>query len=251
MESTLFNALLLFVFFAAGLAVVGTGMITAPYGRHARPGWGPVVGARWGWMIMESPSVFLFLLVFCLGPRSGDLVPRILAVLWLAHYVHRDLIYPLRMRPSQRTMPWVIVAMAFTFNMINSYLNARSLSALGPSYEDTLGKFHFWYGLVVFVSGYLINRDADRRLRGLRAPGEHDYKVARGGLFDVVSCPNYLGEVIQWFGWAIMTWSGAGLAFAVFTAANLVPRAVSHHRWYQRKFPDYPRERRAIFPFLL
>ena len=40
----------------------------------------------------------------------------------------------------------------------------------------------------------------------------------------------------------------AGLAFAVFTAANLGPRARSNHSWYQENFPDYPEGRRALIP---
>lgn len=251
MEPIIFNALLCFLFIAAALAAFGTTSITAPYGRHLREGWGPCLNARLGWMVMESPSVFLFAIVFALGPRSGDAVPRFLACLWLLHYVHRDLIYPLSMRPSQTKMPWVIVAMAFSFNLINAYVNSRSLSALGPEYgRDTWTHFHLWYGMVVFISGFAINRWADHVLRGLRKPGEQGYKIPRGGLFEFVSCPNYLGEVIQWIGWAIMTWSVAGLSFAVFTAANLIPRAVSHHIWYVRTFQDYPKGRRAILPFL-
>jgi uncharacterized protein YecA (UPF0149 family) len=39
--------------------------------------------------------------------------------------------------------------------------------------------------------------------------------------------------------------------FAWFTAMNLVPRAFSNHRWYQEHFGDYPKNRRAIIPFLL
>ena len=75
--------------------------------------------------------------------------------------------------------------------------------------------------------------------------------MPRGGLFRYVSCPNYLGEILEWLGWAVATWSLAGLAFAVFTLSNLGPRAFSHHRWYQERFPDYPPERRALLPFLL
>jgi len=30
-----------------------------------------------------------------------------------------------------------------------------------------------------------------------------------------------------------------------------VPRAIHHHRWYRRQFPDYPPSRRAILPFVL
>ena len=48
----------------------------------------------------------------------------------------------------------------------------------------------------------------------------------------------------------MLTWSPAGLVFFLWTAANLVPRARSHHRWYQERFPDYPRERKAVIPWL-
>jgi 3-oxo-5-alpha-steroid 4-dehydrogenase 1 len=37
----------------------------------------------------------------------------------------------------------------------------------------------------------------------------------------------------------------------MMTMANLVPRALATHAWYQKTFPNYPKERKAIFPFLL
>jgi 3-oxo-5-alpha-steroid 4-dehydrogenase 1 len=43
----------------------------------------------------------------------------------------------------------------------------------------------------------------------------------------------------------------AGLAFAVYTAANLVPRRWTITDWYRERFADYPPERRALIPFLL
>jgi 3-oxo-5-alpha-steroid 4-dehydrogenase 1 len=43
----------------------------------------------------------------------------------------------------------------------------------------------------------------------------------------------------------------AGLAFAVWTAANLIPRALAYHRWYRQEFYDYPPQRKAILPFVL
>jgi protein-S-isoprenylcysteine O-methyltransferase Ste14 len=67
-------------------------------------------------------------------------------------------------------------------------------------------------------------------------------------LFEWVSCPNYLGEIVAWAGWALATWSPAGLVFAVWTFANLAPRAWSHHRWYRSNFPEYPKERKALVP---
>jgi protein-S-isoprenylcysteine O-methyltransferase Ste14 len=72
--------------------------------------------------------------------------------------------------------------------------------------------------------------------------------VPQGGLYRWVSSPNYLGEIVQWAGWALATWSLPGVAFAVWTAANLVPRAQANQLWYRQRFPDYPPERKALIP---
>ena len=84
----------------------------------------------------------------------------------------------------------------------------------------------------------------------LRKPEESVYKVPYGGLYKWISCPNYLGEILVWIGWAIATWSLPGLSFAVWTVANLVPRAWSYHKWYQTNFDNYPQERKALIPLL-
>ncbi len=247
------HRLLLMVCFAlAGVTFFATGVVTAPYGRHTRAGFGPSVPKRWGWALMETPSVVVFAAVFAMGEHSGDLVPRIFAVMWLVHYVQRAWFDPLWMGGSAgRTMPLMVVAMAITFNVLNSYLNARWLSALGPGYPTRwLFDLRFVYGLSLFVGGFMVNRWADAVLHRMRRRSA-DYAIPRGGLYEDISCPNYFGELVQWLGWAIATWSLAGLSFAVFSAANLVPRAVAHHRWYQRQFPDYPRRRCAIIPRVL
>ena len=60
-----------------------------------------------------------------------------------------------------------------------------------------------------------------------------------------------LGDIIDWIGWAILTWSISGLVFAIWTIANLFPRALAHHKWYQEKFSDYPKNRKAIIPGII
>jgi hypothetical protein len=57
--------------------------------------------------------------------------------------------------------------------------------------------------------------------------------------------------MIEWTGWAFATLSWPGAVFALWTAANLVPRALQHHAWYRSTFADYPRPRKAIIPFVL
>ncbi len=108
----------------------------------------------------------------------------------------------------------------------------------------------FLAGLVLFFAGMAINVWSDEILLRLRDGGGNGYKIPQGGFYRWVSCPNYLGELIEWTGWAMMAWSPAALVFIVWTAANLVPRARSNHRWYQEQFSGYPRDRKAIFPFV-
>ena len=227
--------------------------VRAPYGRHARSSWGPEMDTRWAWVLMESPAVLAFLYFYQQGENAGQTVPLVLLLMWQCHYVHRAFIYPLRMRTSTKSRtPILIPFLALVFNVANAYLNGSWISSEQADYASAwLGSAEFIFGTGLFVAGFAINRWADAKLRGLRKPGETGYKIPHGGLYRWISCPNYFGEILQWIGWAIATYSLAGFAFAFFTTANLLPRALSHHQWYQEKFEDYPAKRRALLPGLL
>ena len=101
---------------------------------------------------------------------------------------------------------------------------------------------------MLFITGFVINRQADQALRSLRKPGESDYRISYSRLYRWVSSPNYLGEITIWLGWALATWSLPGLVFAFWTMANLLPRARANHAWYRQNFSDYPPERKALLP---
>jgi 3-oxo-5-alpha-steroid 4-dehydrogenase 1 len=145
----------------------------------------------------------------------------------------------------------VIVGIATFFNAANRTWIGLNLYTLSEQYQNAwLLMPQFIIGVVIYLVGYTINRAADRNLRNLRSPGDTHYSIPHGSLYARVSCPNYLGEIIHWVGWAVATWSLSGLAFAVWTIANLAPRARSHHHWYQSNFPDYPSQRKALAPYL-
>ena len=98
---------------------------------------------------------------------------------------------------------------------------------------------------------FIINISSDNILFKLRKDGKGEYSIPNGKLFNYISCPNYLGEILEWFGWAIMVLSFAGFSFFVWTLANLIPRALSTHNWYNQNFQDYPKDRKALLPYLL
>lgn len=225
--------------------------VVAPYGRHMRSGWGPTIPARLGWVLMESPAALAFAAIYAAGQHRGELVPLVLLGLWLTHYLYRAFLFPLRIRAEGRRMPVAVAAMAVGFNLLNAWINARWISELGTYPDGWLSDPRFLIGATLFAAGFAVNVASDAALRRLRAPGESGYRIPRGGLFERVSCPNYFGEIVEWTGWAVASWSLAGLAFAIYTFANLAPRALTHHAWYRERFPDYPPQRRAVIPYLL
>lgn len=250
-EHQFFQGLLYSYIAIAILVALSLLFVAAPYGRHSRGGWGPQISATLGWVLMEAPASLAPILLFLVGERR-DLVTLTFLLIWQAHYVHRAFVFPFRRRGGTATMPLMVAAMAIVFNLGNAYLNWRYLTVWAPQHSAFwLTTPQFWIGLCLFIGGYMINQQSDHILFNLRKPGEKGYKIPYGGFYTWISCPNYFGEILEWTGWAVLTWSLPGAVFALWTAANLVPRALTHHRDYHRRFPDYPRERRAVLPFIL
>jgi 3-oxo-5-alpha-steroid 4-dehydrogenase 1 len=195
--------------------------------------------------------VLFFVWVYARGDHRAGIVPLMLLGLWQLHYLQRAFLFPFRLKGGAKRMPVLVALLGASFNFLNAWINARWISELGHYPTAWLTDPRFLGGAALFLGGLALNLLSDRALLRLRAPGETGYRVPHGGLFEWVSCPNYLGEIVEWFGWALATWSWAGLAFAVYTVANLAPRALAHHAWYREHFPGYPGRRRALVPGLL
>lgn len=251
MNETFFYQLLLYSWLCLAVVVfVLLLFFNAPYGRHFSAGWGPCIRSKYGWLIMEAISSLAFIGLFIAGGRI-ELVPVVFLLMWQAHYVHRAFIYPFSIKNANRLMPVAVVMMGSVFNLLNAYLNGRYVFSLSGGYgPEWLLDPRFISGFVLFGIGFIVNRQADQALIDLRSGRENGYYLPSGGLFNYVSCPNYLGEIMIWAGWALSTWSLAGLAFLVWTVANLAPRALAHHKWYFNRFPDYPAKRKILLPFI-
>ena len=207
---------------------------------------------RAGWIVMEMPTLVLFMALFFTGKNSITTVMLFLMAAWLIHYGNRIFIFPLRTRTKGKKIPIAIVSMAMFFNLVNGFLNGYYLGYLTDDYEITWIKDpRFIIGVIVFISGFIINQLADHHLIHLRKPGQKGYSIPTHRLFRYVSCRNFGGEILEWCGFALMAWNLPALSFAVWTAANLVPRAIQHHRWYRATFPDYPAGRKALIPGIL
>jgi len=241
------HSALILQFILCPLVLLSLLWVTAPYGRHHKSGWGPDLPNRAAWVLMELPALLVITILVLGSPAANSPQAWVPLIFWCLHYSYRSFIFPTLMQPSDKTFPAVLVLFAIAFNTLNGYNNAAALISNGK-HDQALLSVHFILGATVFSAGFLLHMQSDHIIRRLRKPGEKGYHIPRGGMFRWVSNPHYLGEIIQWTGWALMTWSLAGVAFALFTFCNLAPRAISNHRWYQKRFANYPLERRILIP---
>lgn len=224
------------------------------YGRYLAAGEGRTIEARLGWLIFEAPQWSAFAIAFWLTarPENRNAATILLFALWQGHYVYRGLVMPFLMRNRGKRLPVATIWFGLPFNALNGFVNAYAVGhADHLASAAWLSDPRFAIGLAIAAIGWAINVHADNTLFRLRRPGETGYRIPHGGMFRFVSSANYLGEIVLWTGWAVMSWTAAGLVFMLFTIANLGPRAISHHKWYRTNFPDYPPERRALIPWLL
>tara|TARA_Y100000385_G_scaffold273723_1_gene315931 strand:- start:3322 stop:4068 length:747 start_codon:yes stop_codon:yes gene_type:complete len=222
--------------------------ITAPYGKFSNNKFGFLIDYKLGWFIQEIISPLFLFYFFIIGNGEKSIIHWFLILIWIIHYINRSIIFPLRINISSK-IPISVICSAIFFNIVNGFINGFHLGNLATFSNDYIFSFNFIFGLLLFLIGALININADNVLIKIKKQSK-GYQIPKGKLYNLISCPNYLGEMMEWIGFAFMCWSLPSLLFAIWTIANLFPRALSQHKWYKEKF-DYPINRKAIIPYII
>ena len=211
--------------------------VDAGYGKFRSKKWGYSVSNKLGWVLMECPA--LIPIAYTIVALSPSNLAILFMSLYALHYVYRSFIFPVLLKGKSK-MPLAIVDMGATFNFINSTLLCASVVAFPKeTYTDICsyaGNWNFWLGIVLFFMGMYTHMKADHTIRNLRKPGDTNHYLPKKGMYKYVTSANYLGEITEWLGFAILTWSFAGLSFFWFSCCNLVPRANSIYHRYKKEF---------------
>lgn len=228
------------------------------------------------WMAMEivSPAAFLYTLSSApLGSsKSLNKPSMILAALYLIHYTNRAVINPLR-TPSRSKMHISVLLSAVLFNSINGSLMGAyiSSSAAQVYLSRAFERSSFWAGVAAWTIGFVGNVYHDEILLNIRRKAQDKktedakphYAIPYGGLYRFISYPNYFSEWVEWTGYAVAAAPVPALLSGGITLMSppwlfvwnevllMAPRAWRGHKWYHSKFPDYPKERKAVIPLIL
>jgi len=254
-----------FYFFIFVVALIGVIVfvslyfVDAGYGKMISEKWGPAINNKVGWMLMECPVFFMMIFMWGSSSVRFSLPYIVFFLMFELHYFQRSFVFPLLMKGNSK-MPLVIMALSIVFNFINGYMQGYWLFVKAPQesfYQDlyTASWFtdpRFIIGTLLFFAGMIINWNSDHIIRHLRKPGDTAHYLPKGGMYNYVTSANYLGEIIEWAGWALLTWSWAGFVFFWFTCANLVPRANAIWHKYSVEFADEfgKRNLKRVFPYI-
>jgi len=217
----------------------------APYGRHSNSNWGITIDNRWGWFWMELPALVLMPLIILISPVEKNGIIVLVLSLWVIHYFYRTILFPIKLKTKGKKMPLIIVVSAFIFNLFNGFFVGYEIGNISQLEFGT----NTFIGLIIFFTGMYINRSSDNKLISLRQENK-EYQIPNGGMFKYISCPNHFGEIVEWIGFSIIVLNLGSLSFALWTAFNLIPRALNHHNWYINSFKEYPNDRKAVIPFI-
>jgi 3-oxo-5-alpha-steroid 4-dehydrogenase 1 len=254
-----YDSILLAALLMPPIAVLLLRFLDAPYGRFGDEWPFPKYHARTGWFLMELPATAVFWPAFLSGPHAAQTVPVAVACIWAVHYANRGFIFPLLMRVPRGTKTFSIVVLTTgaLVTTLHGYLNGYWVSRYAEHLyaPDWVTDPRFLGGVALYAVGLWLNIHSDTILRRLRTPeevarGEKVYRIPRGGGFNFVTNPQYLGELMIWLGFATLTWSLGGVFILMISLSNLVPRAITTHKWYRDEFPDYPKHRKILVPFV-
>ena len=249
-----FNIFLIIMSIIAVIVFIALYFVTAGYGVFYNKKWGPSIPNKIGWVLMESP-VFIAMILLCVfSERSTNVVCLIFLILFEIHYFQRSFIFPFLIR-GKSVMPLSVILMGVVFNTLNALMQGGWIFYVSPEnmYEISwLTTPQFIIGTLIFFVGMIINIHSDYIIRHLREPGDTRHYLPKKGMFKYVTSANYFGEFVEWCGFAILTWSLAGVVFALWTFANLAPRAAKIYDNYKKEFGNEldTKKVKRILPFI-
>lgn len=261
------SAFYIYLYVMIGLAAVvfvSLYFVDASYGAFTTNKWGKTINNKLAWFLMEFPIFLAMLIIWLASPHRFETVPMVFLLIFEIHYFQRSLIFPWLMKGKKSQMSLSIMFTGIAFNILNAVMQGYwiffesfncNYTVLGYSYTDIawLRSPQFIIGLCIFILGFIVNLRSDYIIRHLRkSDDDNKHYLPSGFLFDYVTSANYLGELLEWLGFAILTWSLSGLVFFIWTFANLVPRANAIYKRYQKEFPEEMRQRhlKRVFPFI-
>ncbi|KAJ3352167.1 3-oxo-5a-steroid 4- dehydrogenase [Allomyces javanicus] len=216
---------------------------------------GPQIGWRTVFMLEYLGPLLIYPFFWHLDtliygePVERNRTQRIAYMMLMAHFLKREYETVFVHRFSHGTMPLSnLFKNSFHYWVLSGVLIAWRVFAPNgaPEHSDA----YIAACVALYAFGQMSNYMTHAILRDLRPPGSTARKIPYGYGFNLVSCPNYFFEAVSWTAVLLLTQSWATLVFIIFAVGQMYLWAVKKHKAYKKEFPNYPKNRKAMFPFI-
>ena len=180
--------------------------------------------------------------------------------LWSVHFLRRT-IEVLFVHEYKRKMPLVESIGAPVYYWFFSFWNGVALRHDNGYHQTYLpmlvvGSLLFFTGSAGNCKCHLQLRDFRKQKRKSVLSEKSKHTLPYGFIFEYVSCPHYLFEILTWIGFLLTAWTLSSLLFLLATIATLVTYSYKKHGAYKQEFNGqdgrelYPRNRKALIPYI-
>ncbi|KAF9268522.1 hypothetical protein L218DRAFT_917324 [Marasmius fiardii PR-910] len=223
-------------------------------------GWRTVYVIEYMGPLLIHPIMYSFPQLFFGRPVVHSNLQKFSVAMVTLHFAKRVLESIFVHRFSHGTMPFRnIFKNSAHYHILSGVFLAADLyrpgySATSPWIKGT-GKddeAYLWIFASIWGLFELLNLSTHLTLRNLRPAGTKKRAIPYGIGFGLVSCPNYFFETMAWLTLSVMTGSYAAYFFTFVGTAQMLVWALKKHSNYKKEFgKEYPRNRKAMFPFII
>jgi len=230
------------MFFVGNAIMELTGITQIRYSKFRR---GKGISMRLGTLIFDG--IPLFFAIAYTATFAGTVTPiqRTMTILFILHFGKRC-VEALFVHKYSGPIDVFSVVQITGFYCLAVWLGLFTTAGIGQP-PDMIT----WIGLATFAAGTVFNAYHHVLLANLRVRGSNEYVIPRGGLFTIIVCPHYLGELLAWLGIALVSRQPAMYIWFFGETAYLLIRARNTLKWYRAKFPQIAGSVRGLLPGLV
>jgi very-long-chain enoyl-CoA reductase len=206
-----------------------------------------------GPILFHVAALALRTTIYSSAPATMSPTQKLTAFMFISHFIKREIETLFIHKFSASTMP---VSNIFR-NSFFYWVFAGLLCALSIYHPSSLAAradrpIIDYIGLAIFLFGEVSNASVHLYLSSLRSPGGTERKIPHGYGFSIVTCPNYMFEVISWLGVILASRDWSVVFFISFGMYYMYTWGVGKERAYRKEFGSkYKAKRYVMLPGLL
>lgn len=163
---------------------------------------------------------------------------------------------------KEKPLPVIIIVWIFCALLYVGQVSPLAFYLANRSAGLPVNEVWVWIGAAVSLSGVLLEAVADAQKS--RAKKEDPKQFVKTGVYRIVRCPNYLGELIIWTGvfiicigaecslwqWIIASIGYIGIVYVMFSGARRLEIRQKKSYWQSPEFREYVAKTPILLPLI-